>query len=487
MSTAPQLPAPSTTSDTRARAAEAAAAAPGWAATADADRARALRAVADALDGASDELVVAADAETALGQARLTGEVARTSGQLRMFAELIERGSHLDPVITEGDPATGRPDVRRMQVAIGPAAVFAASNFPFAFSVAGGDTASALAAGCPVVVKAHEGHPLTSRLTADLVSGALRDAGCPDGVFSIVFGQSAGAELVVSPEIRAVGFTGSLAGATALTALIQTREDPIPFFGELGSVNPVVVLPDAATQAASAIADGYAQSLTLGSGQFCTNPGLMFVPDSPALLESIAEAIATTTGATMLTPRIRDQYETRVSEPAWSELVQLGRGTAGGSEAPEPQVRTVALEEFAQRLGALTQERFGPAGLIVTYSDIEALLAVLGQLPGSLTGSVHARDAELDLAARVAQALRPRVGRLIFNGWPTGVAVCWAMMHGGPWPASSAPWSTSVGGRAIDRWLVAVAYQDWPDELLPAPLRRANPRGLDRVVQPAPR
>jgi NADP-dependent aldehyde dehydrogenase len=457
-----------------------------WAATPGAERAAVLVRIAELLDEASEQLVDAADGETALGRPRLTGEVARTSGQLRMFADVVARGSELDPIISEPDTASARPDVRRVMRAIGPVAVFGASNFPFAFSVAGGDTASALAAGCPVVVKAHEGHPRTSRLTTEVIARALADAGAPAALLQTVYGVDAGRMLVLEPAIRAVGFTGSLAGGRALMKLTHTRSDPIPFYGELGSLNPVVVLAGAAAQRPQELAESYAGSLTLGVGQYCTNPGLMFVPRDEPLVESISSAVAATTGSTMLTERIYHRFDELVSGAAWSELDLVGRGTAAdGPRSPTPQVRSVPIDRFASELDQLACERFGPAGLVVIYDELEQVLELVPSLPGSLTGSLHATDAELDAARRVADALAPKVGRLIFNGWPTGVAVCWAMQHGGPWPASTAPETTSVGATAIRRWLAPIAYQGFPDELLPASLRRSNPLGIERVVQPS--
>jgi NADP-dependent aldehyde dehydrogenase len=456
-----------------------------WARTAGEERAGVLRRIADVLDEATDELVDAADEETALGRPRLTGEVARTTGQLRMFADLAARGFELDAIISEADPASARPDVRRLMRAIGPVAVFSASNFPFAFSVAGGDTASALAAGCPVVVKAHEGHPRTSRLTTEVIARGLSDAGAPPALLQTVYGLEAGRELVLAPAIRAVGFTGSLAGGSALLKLTQTRPDPIPFYGELGSVNPVVVLAGAAAERPVELAEGYIGSLTLGVGQYCTNPGLMFVPQVDELVQAISSEVGAATGSTMLTERIHDQYDERVTAPVWSELDLVGRGSV--PEVPRsatPQVRSVPIERFAKGLDQLACERFGPAGLLVIYDELERVLELVPSLPGSLTGSVHAAGDELDAAGRVADALAPNVGRLIFNGWPTGVAVCWAMHHGGPWPASTAPETTSVGATAIRRWVAPIAYQGFPDELLPASLRRSNPLGIERTVQP---
>ncbi|MEU3419879.1 aldehyde dehydrogenase (NADP(+)) [Streptomyces murinus] len=474
----------STATDVDAAARAAARAFPVWSAVPAADRARALDAAADALDAARDELVAVADAETALGAVRLTGEVGRTSGQLRLFAEVLRDGGHVQAVLTPADPATGRPDIRRMRQAIGPVAVFSASNFPFAFSVAGGDTASALAAGCPVVVKAHEGHPATSAAVARVVAGALREAGAPEGVLGLVTGFEAGAALVNHPAVKAAGFTGSQSGGRALYDLAAARPEPIPFYGELGSVNPVVVLPGAAAERATEIAQGYAQSLTLGTGQFCTNPGLLFVPEDGALVDAVAAEVGAATTGAMLTSRIRDGYRAKVAElDETPDLHLLAAGGAGGdSFAVAPRVWRLSLKSFADRLDTLAEECFGPAGLVVTYPDLDSLTEVLAALPGSLTGSVHATAGDAAAAARVVTALRHRVGRLIHNGWPTGVAVCWAMHHGGPWPSTTAPLHTSVGATAIDRWLVPISYQDWPDDLLPPELQDANPLGVPRRV-----
>lgn len=467
-----------------------------WTGRADEARADALEAVAAALDAATDELAALADAETALGETRLRGEVGRSTHQLRMFVDLLRDGSYVEPVISPADPALGRPDVRRMLTAIGPVAVFAASNFPFAFSVPGGDTASALAAGCPVIVKAHEGHPLTSKRTEAVIANALIEVGAPEGTFGVVYGVDAGRALILHPLVRAVGFTGSTSGGRILFDLASGRPDPIPFYGELGSVNPVIVLPGAAHARATAIAQGYAGSLTLGVGQFCTKPGLMFVPTSDTVLAAIRAAVADTHGGPMLTHRMHDGYRAAITKADWTGLELLGQGRrdarpAGqadddvdGQWAVAPEVRVVSLTDFVADAERLAQERFGPAGLVVTYDDIEGLLPVLAHLPGSLTASVHADEADIEAAGMVAETLRPLVGRFIMNGWPTGVAVCWAMQHGGPWPASTNAAHTSVGTAAIHRWITPIAYQDWPDALLPPALQAANPMNLRRLMQP---
>ena len=455
--------------------AEAAAAArPGWEAMGPAGRAAALRAVAGALDSQAAELAAMADTETALGSARLTGEVARTTGQLRMFADVLEDGGYLDVIISP--PAQGVPGLRRMVRPVGPVAVFSASNFPFAFSVAGGDTASALAAGCPVVVKAHEGHPQTSAATARIVTEALASAGAPDGTFAVIYGVPAGVRLLRHPAITAAGFTGSARGGLALQQICAERDVPIPFHGELGSVNPAVVLPGAAAVRAAETASGYAGSLTLGAGQFCTNPGLLFIPDDEGLRTAVAGAVEAAAGAPMLSERIHSSFdEAAAALAAHPAVTPLATGQRGeGPWAATPQVFLTSLEAFAAGLPELAEERFGPAGLVITYPSVGALLPVLARLGGNLSGSIHADPesaADLSAAAPVADVFSRTVGRVIWNGWPTGVAVTWAQHHGGPFPATTSPHNTSVGATAIRRWLVPVTYQDFPDELLPAPVR----------------
>jgi NADP-dependent aldehyde dehydrogenase len=461
----------------------AAATVPDWSGLPASRRADVLEALAGALDGAGDEIVELADAETALGETRLRGELARTTGQLRMFADLIRRGGHVEAIISREDASIGRPDVRRMLHPIGPVGVFAASNFPLAFSVAGGDTASALAAGCPVVVKAHESHPRTSVLVAGTMRAALRVAGIAADVLGLVHGFDAGRALVAHPDIRAVGFTGSRHGGRALFDIAAGRPDPIPFYGELGSVNPVVVLPGAARERAGTIAQEYAGSLTLGAGQFCTNPGLLFVPDDAALLDELAAAVRGTSAGPMLNERIQKSYVDTTAELTGSELHPLAEGTAaGGAWSVRPRVWQIGLAAFtgSDRLGG---EIFGPAGLVITYPSVAELCAALSALDGSLTGSIHAAESDTAAVSAVATAVRPLAGRLIHNGWPTGVAVCWAMHHGGPWPASTAPAHTSVGATAIRRWQVPTSYQNWPPALLPPELRDDNPLGVPQLIQ----
>ena len=354
--------------------------------------------------------------------------------------------------------------------------MFSASNFPFAFSVAGGDTASALAAGCPVVVKAHEGHPQTSVATAGIVTEALAGAGAPDGTFAVIYGVPAGVRLLRHPAITAAGFTGSARGGLALQQICAGRDVPIPFYGELGSVNPAVVLPGAAAARAAETAAGYAGSLTLGAGQFCTNPGLLFVPDDEGLRTATRRRGPGRRGrpdAVRADPRV----VRRRPPPRWPATPRSPRwppaSPVRGPWAATPQAFLTSLDDFAAGLPDLAEERFGPAGLVITYPSVDALLPVLARLGGNLAGSIHADPAsaaDLAAAAPVADVFTRTVGRVIWNGWPTGVAVTWAQHHGGPFPATTSPHYTSVGATAIRRWLVPVTYQDFPDELLPEPL-----------------
>jgi len=450
----------------------AAAAYPAWSGRTPLDRAVALAAMADALDARTAELAAVADTETALGTERLTGEVGRASGQLRLFAGVLRDGSYLDPVASAA--AGAAPGIWRVNRPLGPVAVFAASNFPFAFSVPGGDTASALAAGCPVVVKAHEAHPRTAELTASILASALASAGAPDGTFALVHGVQAGLRLLRHHAITAAGFTGSTAGGLALARVCAGRDVPIPFFGELGSVNPGVVLPGAASARASQVAAGYAASLTQGAGQFCTNPGLLFVPEDPALLSAIAAAVAGSAGAPMLSARIFTAFQEAVAATAAHPgVTELASGQPGeGPWGATPRVFATSLKEFAADTGALAREQFGPAAVIVTYPSVADLLPVLAALPGNLAASLHIDGAaDLALAGELVAVLERIAGRIIVDGWPTGVAVVAAQHHGGPFPATTAPAYTSVGTAAIRRWLVPVAYQNFPAGLLPAACR----------------
>ncbi|MFE6309474.1 aldehyde dehydrogenase (NADP(+)) [Nocardiopsis sp. NPDC057823] len=465
----------------------AAAAAPLLASLTPAERARLLRAVADALDAAADDLVPLAQAEAHYPEARCRGELGRTTFQLRLFADVLEDGTYLEAMVDPADPdwGTPRPDVRRILVPLGPVVVFGASNFPFAFSTAGGDSASALAAGCPVVVKAHPGHPRLARRTTEVVVAALAAAGAPEGAFALVEGVEAGRQAVLHPLTRAVGFTGSIPGGRALFDLAVSRPDPIPFYGELGSVNPVFVTRAAASARGEEILAGYAESANLGSGQFCTKPGVVFVPEDTELDALVAD-FAGRAAAPLLNDRVADGFarglDTLAGHPATEVLVQ---GAADGDGGWSPSLLRTDLDALLEHSEALLEECFGPATLVVTYADERRLLEAAGVLQGQLTVTVHGE--EDDAIAPALLALGASVaGRVVWNGWPTGVAVTHAMTHGGPYPATTAPLHTSVGGTAIRRFLRPVTYQSVPDDLLPEALRDANPLGVPRRLNGAP-
>ncbi|MPY98539.1 MAG: aldehyde dehydrogenase family protein [Actinophytocola sp.] len=475
--------------DRPSEAARAAADAADWLAeSSPRQRGELLHAVADALDDAAAELIPLADTETALGEARLTGELARTTGQLRLFADVLADGTCLEVTLDAADPAATppRPDLRRMLVPLGPVAVFAASNFPFAFSVAGGDTASALAAGCPVVLKAHSGHPKLSERTAAIVSAALTHAGAPAGTFSCLAGRGAGRDLVQHPDIRAVGFTGSFDGGRDLFDLTAAREDPIPFYGELGSINPVVVTRRAVAERGPAIAEGLVGSYTLGVGQFCTKPGIVLIPDGAGFEDLVAAALPSAAGGRMLTERIARGFHDGVRDLVVTGTAELLAGSASRVDMTtwraEPILLAADVADLVQDPDPLLRENFGPACVLVRYRDDDELAAAIDVLPGSLTTAVHAERADIGELAGVVSELRKRSGRLVWNDWPTGVAVTWSQHHGGPWPATTAP-HTSVGATAIRRWFRPVCYQDYPDELLPPALRANNPLGLPRRVE----
>ncbi|MEZ3160388.1 aldehyde dehydrogenase (NADP(+)) [Microbacterium sp. BWT-B31] len=453
------------------------------AASTDAERAAWLRAVATELDAHAHELVAIADGETALGETRLRGEVARTTGQLRLFADVVEEGSYLEAVIDHAvpDAAPPRPDLRRMLRPVGPVAVFAASNFPFAFSVAGGDTASALAVGCPVIVKAHPGHPELSRRVASLVSQALAGAGAPDGVFALVEGREAGVALIEHPAIAAGSFTGSVAGGRALADRAAARPSPIPFFGELGSINPVVVTEAADAARGAALAQGLAGSFQLGAGQFCTKPGIVFVPDGSAL-ESALPAHVGSAPHRLLTDAIDRGFRAGLAHLAAVPGAEVVAGRAADDGIPQPLVYAVDLDTFATHLETLSAEVFGPVTLLVRYGSAADLPAVLARLEGSLTATIHAEDA--DDVTPVLDVLAARAGRVLFAGWPTGVAVTWSQHHGGPWPSTTSQ-HTSVGATAARRFQRPIAYQDAPERVLPAALREGNPLSIPRRVDGA--
>ena len=446
-------------------------------------RAGLLRALADRLDADASTLVPLAEAESGLTTARLTGEVARTTGQLRLFAAVVEEGSYLEAIIDTAGSAAG-VDLRRCLRSIGPVLVYAASNFPFAFSVLGGDTASALATGAPVLVKAHPSHPQLSARTAEIANEVVAELGLAAGVFGIVFGDDAGVTALRDPRIQACGFTGSTRGGRFLFDVAAARPDPIPFFGELGSVNPTVLTPAAVSARGAEIAAGFIGSFTLGVGQFCTKPGLLFVP-ADYDLSALTAAVTALPSAPMLNARIADQFvagTAALGDHTDVDAVATGtpKPTAGAWGTPALFV-TTATAVIADP-NALTEEHFGPAALVVRYDDPEQLFAALDAVQGSLTATVHAEVDDPFPLDPLMQRLAARAGRLIWNGWPTGVAVAWAMNHGGPWPASTSAAHTSVGATAISRWLRPVSYQAVPDSMLPAPLQEANPWRVPRRI-----
>ena len=463
-------------------------------ATSPAERSAFLEAVAAQIEADMEAIIAAAVRESGLPEARITGEVGRTTGQLRMFAGVVAQGDHLgvriDPAVPDRTPLP-RADIRQRMVPLGPVAVFGASNFPLAFSTAGGDTASALAAGCPVVVKGHPAHPVTGTLVARAITRAVEASGLPAGTFSFVLGGiETGQELVADPRITAVGFTGSRGGGLALVKAAAAREVPIPVYAEMSSINPVVVLPGALeAQDTAAFAQAYVGSLTLGAGQFCTNPGLLFLPageQGDAFLRAAGEAVAAASGQQMLTPGIAEAYASGTASLRGTEGVRVvGEGTAAGEHAPAPVVYEAPAELLAADDSTVTDEVFGASGVVVRYDAVADLLPRLERLEGQLTATVHL-DADSAADTEDARALLPvlelKAGRVLFNGWPTGVEVGHAMVHGGPFPATSDSRTTSVGSLAIERFQRPVAYQDVPSALLPDAVRDDNPWGLRRRV-----
>ena len=456
------------------------------------DKAALLRKVAENIDSLGEELVIRASAETGLPTARIKNETGRTCNQLRLFAELVEEGSWVDARIDRADPVRTplpRPDVRSMLRPLGPVVVFCASNFPLAFSVAGGDTASALATGNPVIVKAHHAHPGTAELVGLALSEAVRSCDLAEGVFSLVYGPGSevGVQLVKHPLIRAGGFTGSRAGGLALMKLATTRPEPIPFYAEMSSVNPVFVLPSALAERTEEIATGLHGSVTLGAGQFCTNPGLVFIPEegSEKLIRRLGELMAATSSFTMLTAEISSAYRagtevlqqnSRVDSIAQADVKNNSEICSAGAA-----LFVTDAESFLKD-PSLSAEVFGPATLLIQYSNRDDLVKIARSLEGQLTATIHASDQELKSHGDLVAVLETKAGRLVFNGFPTGVEVAHAMVHGGPFPATSDGRSTSVGTRAAFRFVRPVCYQDFADSALPGELKDSNPLKIWRMV-----
>ncbi|GHE21492.1 aldehyde dehydrogenase (NADP(+)) [Halomonas urumqiensis] len=453
------------------------------------ERAGFLETIADEIEALGDELIVRAMAETGLPRARLEGERGRTCGQLRLFASVVRTGEWLDVRIDPALPKRApmpRVDLRQRHVSLGPVAVFGASNFPLAFSVAGGDTASSLAAGCPVVVKAHSAHPGTSELVGRAVQKAVAHCGLPDGVFSLLFGagNEVGQALVADPHIQAVGFTGSRAGGTAIMATAQARPQPIPVYAEMSSINPVFLLPEALAARGAEIAEGFVGSLNMGAGQFCTNPGLVIAVKGEALEAFVAAAARAVSGSgaqTMLTPGIHAAYSKGVETLAGAAR-ELARGEVGDGPnlCQTALFRTQAADFLASN--ALQGEVFGSAALVVECEDLDEARAVAERLEGQLTVTLQMDDTDLGAARTLLPTLERKAGRILVNGWPTGVEVCHAMVHGGPYPATSDSRTTSVGSAAIQRFLRPVCYQNLPEGLLPEALRDDNPCGVTRLM-----
>ncbi|WP_429499018.1 aldehyde dehydrogenase (NADP(+)) [Robbsia andropogonis] len=453
-------------------------------------RAAFLERIGDEIVKLGDALIERATAESGLPTVRLQGERARTVGQLKMFAQLLRRGDWIDARIDVALPdrqPLPRPDLRLRRIPIGPVAVFGASNFPLAFSVAGGDTASALAAGAPVIVKAHPAHPGTSELVGQAIQAAVKGAGLPEGGFSMLFdsGFEVGSALVAHPAVAAVGFTGSRRGGLALMKIAQERPVPIPVYAEMSSINPVYLLPAALAARGQKLARGFVDSLVLGTGQFCTNPGVVLAlagQDFEAFVSAAAEALAAKPAGVMLTQGIQSAYQNSVSRlQSRKDARAVAQGQAGSGCRAQPQLfRTTAAELLGDE--ALAEEVFGPASLLVECKDLAELHALTERLEGQLTATLQMDEGDHDIARSLLPALERKVGRILANGWPTGVEVSDAMVHGGPFPSTSDGRSTSVGTAAIERFLRPVSYQSLPDALLPAALQAANPWKLPRLA-----
>ena len=462
---------------------------------AGAEKGKFLRSIAAGMEERGTEIVDRAKLETGLPEARLRGELARTTNQLRLFASVVEEGSwvgaRIDPAEPERKPLP-RADIRSMLKPLGPVAVFGASNFPLAFSVAGGDTASALAAGNPVIVKAHPAHPGTSDLVGHVIRESVRTCGLPEGVFSLLFDASieVGTRLVADPLVKAVGFTGSPAAGKALMKLVASRPVPIPCYAEMGSVNPLFVLPGAMRTRSTAIASGLQNSFTLGSGQFCTKPGLVFIPEcaeSESFTELLEAGVEGLPPQTMLASSIAAKYAAALQARTGEKNLDLAAQSAVEGKLKTQQPVALFKSDVASLLSdpRLAEEVFGPTTMLVTYRSREEMIEAATALEGHLTATIHGTEEDLAAHRDLIAVLESKVGRLLFNGFPTGVEVCHAMVHGGPYPATSDGRSTSVGTQAILRFVRPFCYQDFPDSALPAELQNGNPLGITRMVNGA--
>ena len=451
-----------------------------------------LNAIAANIEANQEQIIDRCHLETALPKARLQGETARTVNQLRLFAKVISEGSWPMPRIDRPDPnrkPAPKPDIRSILRPLGPVVVFSASNFPMAFSVAGGDTASALAAGNPVIVKAHSAHPATSELVGDAVRAAVKSCGLPEGVFSLLFGAgtTVGTALVKHPAIKAGGFTGSTFAGRALMNLAAARPEPIPFYGELGSTNPVFVLPGALQSRSAQIATGLFGSFTLGAGQFCTKPGLIFLGQESASQNFVGELKGKVSEApqfALLTKGISADYDKVAKERKTRKDLTVVAEGAPASGTPFAAGAAVYQTDIGSFLASpeLSEEHFGPSTLLIRYQSKQQILEAALKLEGHLTATIHGTEEDLKEFSELIAILETKVGRIIFNGFPTGVEVCHAMVHGGPYPASTDSRTTSVGTEAIFRFARPVCYQDIPDSALPPELRNANPLGVWRMV-----
>ncbi|WP_204344109.1 aldehyde dehydrogenase (NADP(+)) [Psychroserpens algicola] len=455
------------------------------------DKAAFLNAIADEILALDDELIQTYCSETGLPEGRAKGERGRTIGQLRSFAELVAEGSWVEATIDTAQPdrePMPKSDIRKMMVPLGPVVVFGASNFPLAYSTAGGDTAAALAAGCPVIVKSHPMHAGTGELVASAIVKAAKKTGMPKGVFSNLnsSGIEVGTQLVKDSRVKAVGFTGSIKGGRALYDLASQREEPIPVFAEMGSVNPVVMLPEALKNRGEALAKTYASSITLGTGQFCTNPGLILGIESEALshfITQLSAEIINIEPACMLHPNIMGAYNSKKAKAlAHSELeISADYNMEVQTNYARQAVTTVKGASFIKN-SDLHEEVFGPFSMVVQCKDAKELETVITKLEGQLTGTVIAETNEVSNYSKVISALQNRVGRIIYNGVPTGVEVCPSMVHGGPYPASTDSRFTAVGIHSIKRWVRPFSYQDWPNNLLPDELKNENPLEISRLL-----
>ena len=455
------------------------------------EKANLLETIANEIENLGDQLITRCMQETALPEARLKGERGRAVNQLRLFASVVKEGSWVDARIDTAIPdrqPLPKPDIRQMLIPLGPVGVFGASNFPLAFSVAGGDTASALAAGCPVVVKAHPLHPGTSEMAGRAIIAAIKKLNLPEGIFSLIQGKTndTGKEMVTHPNIMAIGFTGSFKGGKAIFNAANKRDVPIPVYAEMGSVNPVFILPGAMKVRGNEISNGLVNSFTLGVGQFCTNPGVFVTLDDERTKdfnENLIKKTKDVTSGTMLSSKIKDSFSSSVSKLMESEDVNLLVSSAGTQKNNKVQAKifTTTATVFNKNK-SLAEEVFGPSTLAVTCKNKEELLKVAENLEGHLTATIHGTEEDLREYADLINILKRKTGRLIFNGFPTGVEVCHSMMHGGPFPVTTDSRSTSVGTLAIKRFVRPISFQDFPDSTLPDELKNNNPTGIWRMV-----